>query len=330
MTPRRRTLLIAGALLLSAASAAPVFASREATVGTTRESWYLVTPLPAQPPVEGLPEAPTTPPDVSPYPAGTLHAGITAGQEDSRTYLALDLAGVAGEEIVGGTLTLPVAADGGTRSPELAQLRVCRADSAGDGARGSTAPPPAVECTIGSPARYVADRNAFEVDLSPLVGFLDRGLAVIPSAAAAESTWHVAFHAADSEVADAPSIQALVVTEDDVEVAAPTVTASPPVIESTTFASTVHPESAVSVAAPDVGIGQTSGSARPAPLAPATGTTPSPRTAPIGVTGTDGFRYSVVFALPLLVLVGVPYFGYALTGPVTDQRRRDNRALKSS
>jgi hypothetical protein len=324
-------MLLAGMLLLAVATAAPGFASRETTVGTTRESWYLITPVPGEPPVAGLPGAPAPP--VSPYPAGTLHAGVTAGQEDSRSYIALDSGALAGEDIVGGTLTLPVAADGGTRSPEAAELRVCRADSAGDGARGSTAPPPAAECTIGSPARYSAERDVFEVDLGPLVGFLDRGLAIIPSAASTESTWHVAFHASDSEAPDAPSIEAVLFVDD--ELAAPIVTASPPALESTTFASTIHPESAVSVAAPDVGIGQPTGPSRVSPstrtpAAPSTATPQAPRTAPIGVTGDGEFRYSVVFALPLLVLVGVPYFGYALTGPVGGQRRRDSRALKSS
>lgn len=325
-------MLLAGTLLLAVATAVPVFASRETTVGTTRESWYLVTPVPGDPPVAGLPDAPAAPP-VSPYPAGTLHAGVTAGQEDSRSYIALDTGAAAGEDVVGGTLTLPVAPDGGTRSPESAELRVCRAESAGDGGRGSTAPPPAAECTIGSPARYSAERNVFEVDLGPLAGFLDRGLAIIPVAASTESTWHVAFHASDSEAPDAPSIEAVLLIDDD-EVAAPVVTASPPALESTAFASNIHPESAISVAAPDVGIGQPTGPSRVGPprtpAASGTVTPQTPRTAPIVVTGDDEFRYSVVFALPLLVLVGVPYFGYALTGPVGGQRRRDNRALKSS
>ena len=43
-------------------------------------------------------------------------------------------------------------------------------------------------------------------------------------------------------------------------------------------------------------------------------------------------EYSIVFALPLVLLLAVPYFGYALTGPINaaDHRRRDRRPLNNS
>ena len=108
-----------GALLWWAAL--PAQADR-ATVGTSAESWYQVggcavlpcpgSTLPVTPPVP-LPSplpAPLPTPSVNPFPAGTLHVAVTAGEEQSRTYIKLALDSLPfGAQLQGGTLSLPVA-----------------------------------------------------------------------------------------------------------------------------------------------------------------------------------------------------------------------------
>src|SRR5206468_2890587 len=87
MTLARRWSARLAAFAIVAASASfgalPAIAQSRATVSTTTEAWYNVTPASSSGDL-GLPP-------VSPYAAHTLHVGITAGNEDARTYLALDV-----------------------------------------------------------------------------------------------------------------------------------------------------------------------------------------------------------------------------------------------
>src|SRR5687768_3558308 len=60
--------------------------AKEATVPTDIEAWYYTSDDQADDP----PPVPFLPDPVNPYGENTLHVGITAGEEDARTYLALD------------------------------------------------------------------------------------------------------------------------------------------------------------------------------------------------------------------------------------------------
>jgi len=315
---------VAGVLLV-VAGALPARADRSTTVGTATESWYLTA---AAAPVT-VPGAPA----VSPYPEGTLHVGVTAGQEDSRSYLSLDLGSVDVDDIVGGTLVLPIAAaDAGTRNLEMAKVRVCRSVDAGDEVRGSTAPAPPFECAISAPAVLDAEAEAFEVDLGPLVGSLEH-LALVGQITGNDAAWHVALYASDSEAEGARPITAVLRLRDEPVPPAPPVTP----LDSTAFGAAIHPESSIDAVAPNVGLG----GGTPVPIVPiprspmGSPRDPAPAAevpATPAVFADEGFKYSVVFGLPLVLLVAVPYFGYALTGPVLPggQRRRASRALNSS
>src|SRR5207244_8268599 len=104
------------------------------------------------------------------WPAGALHVGLSAGVEDARTYLKLDLGPVPSDAtLTGGTLTLPIApAADGTSSPEAAKVVVCFATAPFAASQGSPAPPPAVDCTTSAPAQFAAGPPpVLTVDLAP-------------------------------------------------------------------------------------------------------------------------------------------------------------------
>lgn len=298
------------ALLFALSGPGAARADTEVTVPTAKESWYFTTPV----------EAPPGSPAVSPYPAGTLHVGVTGGQEESRSYITLDLGSVSSQDdITGGTLVLPVAPDAGTHSPESAAVRICRAADPGDDVEGSTAPPPAADCSLSADAEYDEERNVFEADLDQFLGFLDGGLAIVPRTPA-EGSWHVAFYGRDTDAEGAEPITARLAIDDAGSSFEP-----PPFFDSGSFAADVHPESSFQQPAPEPLLG--------GPVAPAPGSAPPPMAdvapsadlepaegeelgRPILFGRSTGFKYSVIFLLPLLLLVAVPYFGHALTTPV--------------
>lgn len=229
-TGRRSSVAVAGALATAglllpvpaaSAQAAPISA------GTSAESWYRTTPVtvpndPVCPPVGGcLPQVPEVAPP-SPYAPGTLHVGYSGASEDSRTYLELNLSGLPfGAELVGGTLTLPVASDpqAGTLLPETAVLQACLVPtSIPDAVDGAVNGAPPADCETSSPAEFVPPDGTspanFTVDLAPFAEawrFGTAALAIIPAADQAEgASWHVAFSRRDREAEGAQPITASV------------------------------------------------------------------------------------------------------------------------
>ena len=198
-------------LPLASADAALIDESRTATatVGNTAEAWYADAPVDLCTTPLGCPpaEVPT-----SPYPPDTLHVGVAGGQESARTYLVPNLAGLPyGSTVVGGTMTLPVAAatEDGTQAPESAQIEACLSTApVTDGAEGSTAEPPKVDCTVSSPLKYDEKQSVFTVELTPLLaatsGLLIYGIALVPDAdkTAVTDAWHVAFNGRERAKAD--------------------------------------------------------------------------------------------------------------------------------
>ena len=301
----QRALVIGTALLVALGVPGPAVADT-VTVSTAKEAWYLTIPL----------AAPGAPP-VSPYPAGSLHVGLTGGQEDSRSYVSLDLTSLDSDaEVTSGTLVLPVAPDAGTRSPEAARLRVCRAAAPEDDVEGSTAPPPDIDCSLSADATYAPEQNVFEADLEPFIGFLDGGLAIVSQPPNSNESWHVAFHGRDAEGADGISAR-LTVAEEAVSEFAPA-----PALDSESFAADIHPEAGVGRPVPSAGLGAAAAPAPKPPVArtPAAGGSNRVVTQPVVLGTEEGFRYSIIFGLPLLLLVAVPYFGTAFTSPVVSKR----------
>lgn len=322
---RRRVAAALAVLLVAATAGATSAQSREVVAPTDLESWYNVSPQAA---LRGLPP-------VQPYPPGTLHVGVAAGNEESRTYVTLDLAALSADTPLDtGVLVLPVAPDGGTRNPQSAAFEACLAPDPGPSVSGSLDPPPAIDCSVRAGAVRAPDGTRFTIDLAPFGDRLrDGGLAIVSSVEgrAPGATWHVAFHRNDSEAADAAPITARF--------------AVPPTASSSTGSSSTVPtrtsealpgrSSAGTDRDPDETIvdlpsqGAAAGSATSGPIAgvapsgapPAREERPSSDVAaqpiaPVAAVASGGFRYGAVFGLPLVLLAFVAYFGIALTRDV--------------
>ena len=278
------------------------------TAATTDEAWYATPPTCALPtgcgPTEALPP-------VQRYPAGTLHVGVTAGLEDSRTYLKLDLGAIpAGGRARGGTLTLAVApASDGSVRPEAAQVVACWVNDPFTPVEGSLAPPPSVDCSNPAPATYVPGPPAvMTVDLANFAarwatGEANNGIALVPAAdRAPNTTWHVAFSAGTARAS----------LEYDPAPAAPVSEPPPPIVEEPGFVD-LDFDSGLGPVAPVLAL-------PPPPASPAAAIVAQAETpetfAPAFVTGGPGFAYPVVMAIPLLLLILGGYLGWALTQPV--------------
>jgi len=320
------------ASLVSSASAGEVVAL------TNLESWYNVSP---QTSLRGLPA-------VDPYPPATLHVGVAAGNEESRTYLTLDLSGV--DPNTAGVLILPVAPDGGTRNPESAKFEVCLAPDPGPRVSGSLDPPPAMDCSVRSPAVRDVSGARFTVDLAPFSGRLQKGglaLAATAEGRASGTSWHVAFHRKDSKATGAMPITARFPVQPSATHPAGGEAVAPD--RPTATAGAVEPSAVVGIGAdePVVDVGSSLGTLNPgvvssepivgvAPVgaSAAGGEVPSTGVAAQAVTratsvAAGGFRYGAVFGLPLVLLAFTAYFGVALTRDVRPAAPRERVARES-
>lgn len=322
---------VLAAVLTAAALLIPVpvaSAQTSVTAAPSAEAWYRTLSLPAPPPDPCL--LPTGCPPALPLPvpsgyaAGTLHAGVAGGAEESRTYLALDLSGVPVDaELTGGTLTLPVATDpqAGTVSPETAALRACLATGAvQDGVDGAVVGAPATDCATASDAVYrpAADGApaAFTVDLAPFLEAWSTGtpsLALVPAQGQPQTaTWHVAFSRRDRVAEGAAPISAtleLTAAQDEAT------------DDGGADVGDVTVDPGLSTDGSDVGFGEGASFAAP-PLAAATAPLTAPvspavaaPTASVPVAAMLGgpFAYPAVFLLPLLVAGAVGWAGRAFT-----------------
>ena len=345
---RRRSLPIVLGLCLAAATATgPALAadSGTAAVGPAAEAWYRATPACALP--TGCVDVGQNP---APFKPGTLHVGVTAGQEQARTYVQLDLGAVpSGASPDGGTLLLPVAStQDGTRAPETAELRACAVTAEVLDAEGSFAKPPEVDCETASEAASfrAADGDepaAFTVDLAALAsaweGSAQPGaVALLPAAETAPTdNWRVVLSQRERTGEGVVPISASLTfgsssassSSFDFGAGAPPV-ASAPFAPAPEFA----PPPAFGSAAGQVdqGAGTTSltaplGAETPVVPAPDAQAAPAPMTAPAAQQAVpvasfvpSGFRYPAVFLLPLLLAAAAAWVGRALTQDLVGAR----------
>jgi hypothetical protein len=291
----RRLPALAFALAIAAIVAAPAAGARDVTVSTSTEAWYASLP------------------PLSARPAGTLHVGVTAGIEDSRTYIALDLRELpSGAEVIGGTLNLPIDIED-SEAMHAAAIDVCAAADPGPSVEGSTDPPPPVDCATHAQARIGTD--ALSVDLAPFADVLrSGGLALVPIGGGTES-WHVAIWGRGNP----KHITATTALRDD----APTAPAPAPADD----ASPTHPAAPV-FSAPGTEIAGRAPLAILAPPGRAVARAGAPRLgggatslAPAAPSAPDRYADSVVYLLPLVLLAGVGYLGSALTRPISLEPR---------
>ncbi len=297
-------------------------ASTDSTLVPSVEAWYQPNPscltpagcvttgsLPVVPPVP-VPDVPAA----SPYPAGTLHVGVAAGQEVARTYLGFPFASLVGQTVSAATLMLPLdvsAADGST-TPETSKVLVCLTTSSKlTATEGTLNAPPTVECGAAVAAKYVATPQPhLQADLGSLAADLAgaTGLALLPDAGKTTQTdaWRVVFSAHTRTDAAKTAPPTLTVTVADQLVAGPPVTDPVPSLPGPVAAPPAAGTGFVPappVQAPVAGVVPPAVS-NPAPQVPAV-------TAPRLVT--VGYAYPVVWLLPLAFLVLVPATARALT-----------------
>lgn len=291
---KRRLVMLGALVALAFAPSLPARAD-SASAKPEAEAWY------AQAPTCSTPLGCLPLPPLSNYPAGTMHIGVRAGFEESRTYMRLDLSGVPSDAALrGGTLTIPLAeSDAGTLSPEAATVDACFAFAGFEPAEGSTQTVPAVDCFTSARATYNPGPPAtLTVDLAPFAarwaaGEPNDGIALLPAPGAAPgTTWHVAFTSGSS---------AANLEYDPAPAGAPALEDTPPLED------TVFPALPVDAFTPPV-----------ASAAPIVAQAEQPqRVQPAFSITTGGFEYPMVFALPLLLLALGGYLGWALTRPVS-------------
>lgn len=306
-------------LLLAALTIGPAPAARadSGAVTTKAEAWYNVAPVAG--PAGSPPVVPPT------YGAGALHIGITEGQEDSRTYLALDLSSLPSDgTITGGTLSLPVDPGDGSRTPDVARLEACYVATPPGDAAGATGAPPAIDCnTASSTGTYLAgDKPAFTFDLDSFASVLrDGGIAVVPTPGAKTGldTWHVAVYGRSNATAGVDHISA------SIEYTPAPVSTEPAVDTSafdTTATATVAPAPtgpAPEFVGPPAEIGVAPEAAPPSLLGGGAGGSAVEGPAQLAGAVSSGFSYSVIWYLPLVLLALGWVLAWALTrSPVPD------------
>lgn len=322
-TTTRRAVAVLGAVMVGTlGSAAP--ATAVADEGTSQasqpaafaaEAWFRPA-LTCDSPVGCLPVSVP-----SGYPEGTLHVGVLAGQEESRSYVSLRLP-TAG--IQGGTLTLPVAAAAdGTVQAASAKLRACLVTGVvKDKVAGDMTRAPSPDCTVSSPAvaKTSGADTTLTVDLAPFAVEWSGGqigsLALVPAdAPATTDSWHLAFSRHDRTGAGVLPLSATFLVAADAQPAAPvdeTPTQGPLVSAPQLPVATLEPPvSSVVVPGPVVNVSAVPGPA----VAQPTGLVPA------AVEGVDtSFAYAGVFLLPPLVLLAAAWVARALTRDLTEEQ----------
>jgi hypothetical protein len=301
-------------------------ADSDLTLTPTVEAWYQPNPTcltpagcvtsvapPVIPPVE-LPSLPAA----NPYPAGSLHVGVTAGTETARSYLRFPFEQLVGKTVTGATLTVPldVAPQGGSTTPEASKVALCETSSSGITAtEGTIDAPPSSDCTATVRATYVATPaphlqatlGAMAADLPGITG-----LVLLPDKAKTgqSDAWQVAFSAHTRTDAAKTAPASLTVTFEDgtTNPGGPVDTPAEPVVDPGTG---IVSEPGTGFTVPTIQAPTTDGIA-PTVQNP---TEAAPQAEPKLVT--IGYAYPVVWLLPLAFLILVPATARAITKDLT-------------
>jgi len=263
-------------------------------------------------------------PPASPYPEGTLHVALSGGEETARSYIALSFILPLDAELTGGSLELPVDTDPahGSVAPETADLIACLADRKFKPVRGSLEKPPPTKCAVRRGAIYNEEKTAFVVDLDRFVDEWDGGIAALAlrpsdSALAGTESWHVVFPADEKAASDAPIIEATLVYTVPADATGGFDFGSEPEPEPVDS----DPGSVSSFTPPsfDTAAGPPIAQAEPVPSSPPVASQPVDAQPVSAVSAStagfagEGFAYPIIWAFPLILLVGYGLIGRALT-----------------
>lgn len=285
------------------------------------ESWYRPLSPTCGTAVGCLPVSPS-----ALYPADTLHVGVAAGQEESRSFISLALPGST--ELRGGTLTLPVGSSSdGTVQADAAKVRACLVTGVvKDHVEGDIGNRPGADCSTSSPAvaKTSAAGTVLSVDLAPFVsewaGAPLGSLALVPAADVAQTdVWHLAFSRHDRKGTGVVPISATILVESDLtpedvpsapaEPETPGTSGLPPVIP-------VASVPAISPGNPPQVAPVPEQSAPPAPtVAGSNGLVPAAQSV------DTSFAYPGVFLLPPLLLLALAWFARAFTRDLAEEQK---------
>ena len=290
-------------------------ADSQMTLTPTVEAWYQPNPSCATP--TGC-QDPTALPANSPYPAGTLHIALTAGQETARSYLALPLSGVV-RTITSGSLTVPldVSQNDGSSNASAAKVQVCVTSATFTAVEGSFDNPPKIDCSTAVPAAYVEKPQPhLQADLTSLTSKLSSatGLVLLPDATKAGpgDSWRTVF--SSHTRSDAAKTPPVTVTLSIADPPADSPDQQPVVSlpdNATSSLGGITPAAGTGFAAPpsvDVPTVEA-----PAVTAPHVSAPVNAAPVLVGKTITVGYAYPIVWLLPLAFLLLVPLAARALT-----------------
>jgi hypothetical protein len=222
----------------------------------------------------------------------------------------------AGRAQTGGTLNLPITTDptAGVALPETAKLRACHVPTfVVDGVAGDLSNAPEPDCTITSPATFVAatgeDPAALVVDLAPFVELWSAGVAsvvLLPEEGLPPTeSWHVAFSRRDGDAPDAIPISAQlelggddpldIDVDDDVDF---------PIASSSGGFTPPRLDASASFAAPPLA---------EQPELPVAESAPTMTTQPVVSVIGGRYAYPVVLLFPLAIAAAIAWAGRALT-----------------
>jgi hypothetical protein len=297
-----------------------------ARVGNSVQAWYatVASNSTCLPLIGCLPIS--TPAIPSPYPAGTLHVGLTAGVETARSYLVPNLGKLKAHAVPkSGTLILPV--DGslldGSLSVTTADIKACLTvgklpakPSATEAAGGAL---PKVNCKVSATATYDAADNRFSISLDKFLkrwqnGAPKRGVALIavPHGSAALDNWSVTIGGKNAKPTAVSTIVGYVLT------------ASKQVVKPVHHQHVPPPAPDPGIVAPAVTVPDNLPPVSTTTTTPPVGTPQiAPNTVPAaGVFYRSGkFRYPMVFLAPLAILAGLLYFSRLFTATTVRPRR---------
>lgn len=309
------------------------YGSTETSITPTVEAWYQPNPtcllptgcvttgsLPVAPPVD-LPSLPA----ISPYPAGTLHVGVTGGMESARSYLRFPFEQLDGKAVTSATLEIPLDANpqNGTTMPESSKVAVCATSSSNIVvSEGTIDAPPPVDCTVSVVMKYVATPQPhLQATLGQIAADLPgiTGLVLLPDAKTITQSdaWSVAFSAHNRADAAKTAPAKVTVSYEDGTTDSSTDgfgssdggTTDTPAVE--------NPGTGV-VSNPGTGFASVPEVIAPNDTAVPPSVTSPTSDAPAGTTTqpqlvTVGYAYPAVWLLPLAFLVLVPVVARALT-----------------
>jgi hypothetical protein len=286
------------------------------------ETWYTTLPIPK---CASIPLCPQLGSIVSKLlslaPLNSIRVGNILGQESERAYVLPDLSAVHKGDDAHGQMVLPIdtSPTAGTIAPQTAKIEACAATQRfADAPSGGTGALPKTDCFVSSPLKYNAKLKAFTLDLTPFlrgweIGRPRDGIALIPSPSAADkslsSTWLVAF-AAHKTATPSTRIHSLITTGAAVNSGMPPSTSTSP---------SPTPTSPTSVA-PVPGL-SLPGTTVEVPPAGAPEIAPQTEVA-YPITVGRGYRYPVVFIVPLLMLLGAVFFARVFTSDATPRRHQ--------